>query len=90
MASFGCLWTTFGAPWADLGLLLTFGGALGLPLGSCGSLWDALGLPLAGLWDPFGHPGASGAKLKFIKVTYDYRREGMQFDVKTFDSRREG
>jgi len=28
--------------------------------------------------------------LKFIKITYDYRREGLQFDVKTYDYRWEG
>ena len=69
-----------GSPWFPFGH----------PLGPFGSLWSALGLPLAGLWGPSGHPGAYGAWLKFIKITYDYRREGLQFDNKTYDSRREG
>jgi len=51
---------------------------------------SALGLPLASLWGPFGHPGACGAWLKFIIITYDSGREGLQFDVKTYDYRWEG
>ena len=94
LASFGCLWNAFGAPWADFRLHFnSFGGSRapsGRPLGAFGSLWNALGLPLAALWAPFGHPGTYGACLKFIKITYDYRRERLQFKVKTYDSRREG
>ena len=64
-----------------------------------GSLWAAFGLlwfllgcpwgPWAGLRPPFGHPGIYGACLKFIKNTYDYRREALQFDVGNHDYRRE-
>ena len=69
-----------GSPWDPFGH----------PLGSCGSLWSAIGLPLAGLWGPSGHPGPYGAQLGFIKITYDYRQEGLQLYVKTYGSRREG
>ena len=73
----GRLWPPFdslGYPWASFGR----------PLESYGSLWNALGFPLAGLWGPFGHPGAFGGCLHFITNTYDYRREGLQFDVETY------
>ena len=62
-------------------------GVFGAPLASLGptldSLWlhlDALGLriPLAVL----GHMQ--------LKNTYDYRRGGLQFNVKTYDYRQEG
>ena len=53
-------------------------------------LWATLELPLGVLWDPFGRPGAYAVWVKFSKVTYNYRREGLQFNDKTCDYRRRG
>ena len=87
----------FGAPLASPGptfaSVLILLGALELPLGELWAPVVPFGMPLvpvAGLWAPFGYPGTYGACLKFIKITYDYRREALQFDIKTYDYRREG
>ena len=63
-------------PLDSFGFLLTLLGALGVSLGTLWAPVVPLGLPLAGLWGPSGHPGPFGAELGFIKITYDYRREG--------------
>jgi hypothetical protein len=84
--SFGCLCSAFGAPWAHFGFLLAPLGALARPFGRpfvySGSLWSGLGLPVDVLWGPFGRPGTFGAWLTFLKLTCDYKREGLEFDAK--------
>jgi len=69
LASFGCLWNTFGFPW-----VLTPLGDLGLPLGV---LWFRLECT----WAPFGCPLGSLApswdiwsRVEIHRTTHDYRR----------------
>ena len=61
LASFGCLWNAFGAPWLDFGFRFQSLGSpwapSGRPLGAFGSLWPALGPPLAVFGQPLGHSG---------------------------------
>ena len=56
LASFGCLWSAFGAPWADFGLLLTPLGTPGLPLVVLWAPAVPFGVPLGSLWPAFGVP----------------------------------
>jgi len=68
LASLGCLWSTFGDPWADLGLLLTLLGTLGLPLGVSWAPVIPFGMPLGSLWPASGVPLAVLDHMDPVKI----------------------
>ena len=75
-ASLGCLWGAFGA--------------LGPPLGQLWAPFGSFGVPLGFLSPSIGSLWQFWAGLKFHKITSQTGREGLQFNDKTYDYRREG
>jgi len=77
LASFGCLWNAFGAPWADFGFHFDSLGSpwalSGRPLGAFGPLWPALGPPLALFGQPLGHIG------NFIEIWMSFTEKCVKF-----------